>query len=87
MKWIKLLLMIARLVSLQEPAQAAAEAAARDVAMGRWDEVAEIRNILEIPAGFTYLEYYLARGMKVDDFAPNFSYFFSYKFEYLCQKF
>jgi len=27
--------------------------------------------------GFTYLEYYLSRGMKVDDFAPNFSYFFS----------
>lgn len=27
--------------------------------------------------GFTYAEYYLARGMKVDDFAPNFSFFFS----------
>jgi len=27
--------------------------------------------------GFTYLEYYLARGMAIDDFAPNFSYFFS----------
>jgi len=27
--------------------------------------------------GFTYLEYYLARGMPVDDFAPNFSFFFS----------
>jgi methylmalonyl-CoA mutase len=27
--------------------------------------------------GFTYLEYYLARGMHIDDFAPNFSYFFS----------
>ncbi len=27
--------------------------------------------------GFTYLEYYLSRGMHVDDFAPNFSYFFS----------
>jgi len=27
--------------------------------------------------GFTYLEYYLSRGMKVDDFAPNFSFFFS----------
>lgn len=27
--------------------------------------------------GFTYVEYYLARGMKVDDFAPNFSFFFS----------
>lgn len=27
--------------------------------------------------GFTYLEYYLSRGMNVDDFAPNFSYFFS----------
>ncbi len=27
--------------------------------------------------GFTYLEYYLSRNMKVDDFAPNFSYFFS----------
>jgi methylmalonyl-CoA mutase len=27
--------------------------------------------------GFTYVENYLARGMKVDDFAPNFSFFFS----------
>jgi len=27
--------------------------------------------------GFTYVEYYLSRGMKVNDFAPNFSYFFS----------
>ena len=27
--------------------------------------------------GFTYVEAYLARGMNVDDFAPNFSFFFS----------
>jgi len=27
--------------------------------------------------GFTYVEYYLARGMHIDDFAPNLSYFFS----------
>jgi len=27
--------------------------------------------------GLTYLEYYKARGMNVDDFAPNFSFFFS----------
>lgn len=27
--------------------------------------------------GFTLVEYYRARGMKVDDFAPNFSFFFS----------
>ena len=27
--------------------------------------------------GFTYVEYYIARGMKVDDFAPNLSFFFS----------
>jgi methylmalonyl-CoA mutase len=27
--------------------------------------------------GFTYVESYLARGMHVDDFAPNLSYFFS----------
>lgn len=27
--------------------------------------------------GFTFLEYYVSRGMKVDDFAPNFSFFFS----------
>ncbi len=27
--------------------------------------------------GFTYVEAYLARGMRVDDFAPNLSYFFS----------
>jgi methylmalonyl-CoA mutase len=27
--------------------------------------------------GFTIVEYYLARGMRVDDFAPNLSFFFS----------
>ncbi len=27
--------------------------------------------------GFTFVEYYLARGMSVDDFAPNLSFFFS----------
>ena len=27
--------------------------------------------------GFTYVEAYLARGMSIDDFAPNFSFFFS----------
>ena len=28
--------------------------------------------------GFTYVEAYLARGMAIDDFAPNLSFFFSY---------
>jgi methylmalonyl-CoA mutase len=32
---------------------------------------------LTLANGFTYAEYYLSRGMKVDDFAPNFSFFFS----------
>ena len=27
--------------------------------------------------GFTYIEYYLSRGMKIDEFAPNLSFFFS----------
>ncbi len=27
--------------------------------------------------GFTFVEYFLSRGMDVDDFAPNFSFFFS----------
>lgn len=27
--------------------------------------------------GFTFVEYYLARGLKIDDFAPNLSFFFS----------
>ncbi len=27
--------------------------------------------------GFTFVEYFLARGMKIDDFAPNLSFFFS----------
>jgi len=31
--------------------------------------------------GFTYVETYLARGMRVDDFAPNLSFFFSYGME------
>jgi methylmalonyl-CoA mutase len=28
--------------------------------------------------GFTFVEAYLARGMQIDDFAPNLSFFFSY---------
>lgn len=32
---------------------------------------------LTLSNAFTYVEYYLARGMHVDDFAPNFSFFFS----------
>jgi methylmalonyl-CoA mutase len=28
--------------------------------------------------GFTYVEAYLARGMRIDDFAPNLSFFFSF---------
>jgi methylmalonyl-CoA mutase len=28
--------------------------------------------------GFTFVEAYVARGMKIDDFAPNLSFFFSY---------
>ncbi|MFM7670981.1 MAG: methylmalonyl-CoA mutase family protein [Bacteroidota bacterium] len=27
--------------------------------------------------GFTYVEYYISRGMSIDDFAPNLSFFFS----------
>src|SRR5690606_19663821 len=27
--------------------------------------------------GFTYVEYYLARGMAIDELAPNLSFFFS----------
>ena len=30
-----------------------------------------------ISNGFTYVEYYLGRGMHIDDFAPNLSFFFS----------
>jgi len=30
-----------------------------------------------ISNGFTYVEYYLSRGMHIDDFAPNLSFFFS----------
>ena len=33
---------------------------------------------LTLSNGFTYVESYLARGMKIDDFAPNLSFFFSY---------
>ncbi|MCO4770274.1 MAG: methylmalonyl-CoA mutase family protein [Deltaproteobacteria bacterium] len=32
---------------------------------------------LTLSNGLTYVEYYLARGMDVDDFAPNLSFFFS----------
>jgi len=32
---------------------------------------------LTLANGFTYLEYYLSRGMPVDSFAPNLSFFFS----------
>ena len=30
-----------------------------------------------ISNGFTFVEYYLSRGMHIDDFAPNLSFFFS----------
>jgi methylmalonyl-CoA mutase len=32
---------------------------------------------LTLANGFTYVEYYLSRGMPIDSFAPNLSYFFS----------
>jgi methylmalonyl-CoA mutase len=32
---------------------------------------------LTLANGFTYVEYYRARGMAIDDFAPNLSFFFS----------
>ena len=32
---------------------------------------------LTLANGFTYIEYYLSRGMNIDDFAPNLSFFFS----------
>ena len=32
---------------------------------------------LTLANGFTYVEYYLTRGMDINDFAPNLSYFFS----------
>tara|TARA_Y100001968_G_C19430544_1_gene756766 strand:- start:289 stop:2889 length:2601 start_codon:yes stop_codon:yes gene_type:complete len=32
---------------------------------------------LTLSNGFTYVEYYLSRGMKIDDFGPNLSFFFS----------
>ncbi|MDX1905148.1 MAG: methylmalonyl-CoA mutase family protein, partial [Thermonemataceae bacterium] len=32
---------------------------------------------LTLSNGFTFAEYYLSRGMHIDDFAPNFSFFFS----------
>ena len=35
------------------------------------------QTALTLANGFTYVEYYLSRGMKIDDFAPNLSFFFS----------
>lgn len=32
---------------------------------------------LTLSNGFTFVEYYLSRGMNIDDFAPNLSFFFS----------
>jgi methylmalonyl-CoA mutase len=32
---------------------------------------------LTLSNGFTFVEHYLSRGMKIDDFAPNLSFFFS----------
>jgi len=32
---------------------------------------------LTLANGFTFVEYYLSRGMNIDDFAPNLSFFFS----------
>ena len=33
-------------------------------------------NAFTLANGFTYVEYYLSRGMNIDDFAPNLSFFF-----------
>ena len=35
------------------------------------------QTALTLANGFTYVEYYLSRGMKIDDFAPSLSFFFS----------
>ena len=35
------------------------------------------QTALTLSNGFTYVEYYLSRGMHIDDFAPNLSFFFS----------
>ena len=35
------------------------------------------QTALTLANGFTYVEYYLSRGMAIDDFAPNLSFFFS----------
>ncbi|MCB0365291.1 MAG: cobalamin B12-binding domain-containing protein [Bdellovibrionaceae bacterium] len=35
------------------------------------------QTALTLSNAFTYVEYYLSRGMKIDDFAPNLSFFFS----------
>jgi len=35
------------------------------------------QTALTLANGFTYVEYYLSRGMDIDDFAPNLSFFFS----------
>jgi isobutyryl-CoA mutase len=35
------------------------------------------QTALTLSNGFTYVEYYLSRGMPLDSFAPNLSYFFS----------
>ncbi len=35
------------------------------------------QTALTLANGFTYIEYYLARGFAIDDFAPNLSFFFS----------
>ncbi|MCP4548196.1 MAG: methylmalonyl-CoA mutase [bacterium] len=35
------------------------------------------QTALTLANGFTFVEYYLSRGLKIDDFAPSLSYFFS----------
>jgi methylmalonyl-CoA mutase len=36
-----------------------------------------LHNFFTLSNGFTYVEYYLSRGMSINDFGPNLSSFFS----------
>ena len=51
------------------------QAKTKDIAEAGANPISQLAFTLS--NGFTIVEYYLARGMHIDDFAPNLSFFFS----------
>jgi methylmalonyl-CoA mutase N-terminal domain/subunit len=46
----------------------------------------QLHNWLTALSDFTYVEYYLSRGMNINDFGPNLSFFFEWVVEYYANR-